>query len=80
MSPAMVYDEPSFTLAPIQKTPEQKYNYGAVITDLDLNDISGKLPFVNTELIRKMLMSRALAKQSGHTRLLLSETKRISLL
>jgi hypothetical protein len=41
MSPGKLLSEPSFKLTPIEKTPSEKHNYGAVITGLDLNDIHG---------------------------------------
>ncbi|EON96408.1 putative alpha-ketoglutarate dependent xanthine dioxygenase protein [Phaeoacremonium minimum UCRPA7] len=40
MSPSTLLPEPSFTLTPMDKTPKEKHNFGAVITDLDLSDIS----------------------------------------
>jgi hypothetical protein len=43
MSPGKLLSEPTFTLTPVEKSPEEKYNYGAVITGLDLNDIDGKV-------------------------------------
>jgi hypothetical protein len=43
MSPAKLI-APTFAVTPCQKTQEEKWNYGAVITSLDLNNISGKIP------------------------------------
>jgi xanthine dioxygenase len=43
MSPGRPLSEPSFNLCPIEKSPKDKSNYGAVITGLDLNEINGKL-------------------------------------
>jgi hypothetical protein len=40
MSPGKLL-EPSFTLTPIEKSPKEKTNYGAVITGLDLNAVDG---------------------------------------
>ena len=42
MSPGELLSKPSFTIAPLEKQSEQNFNGGAVITGLDLNDISGK--------------------------------------
>jgi alpha-ketoglutarate-dependent taurine dioxygenase len=42
MSPVAVSPEPSFRVGPLVKTKDQKFNFGAVVTGLDLNDISGK--------------------------------------
>jgi len=40
MSPVAVSPEPSFRVGPLVKTKDQKFNFGAVVTGLDLNDIS----------------------------------------
>lgn len=42
MSPSKLLPKASFTLLPIEKSAQEKYDYGAVIVDLDLNEISGK--------------------------------------
>jgi hypothetical protein len=42
MSPGKLLSEQSFEITPIEKSPEDKHNYGAVLTGLDLNDVSGK--------------------------------------
>jgi hypothetical protein len=42
MSPSQVIDGPSFKLSPIDKEEGKKTNFGAIVTGLDLNDISGK--------------------------------------
>lgn len=45
MSPSVLKPEPGFTVVPMKKTGEDKTNFGAVIADLDLNDISGESPY-----------------------------------
>jgi alpha-ketoglutarate-dependent taurine dioxygenase len=40
MSPALVIPEPSFTVTPIEKGPKEKSNFGAIITGVDLNNLS----------------------------------------
>ncbi|KAJ9138173.1 Clavaminate synthase-like protein [Pleurostoma richardsiae] len=40
MSPSKVLPESSFTLTPMDKTPKDKHNFGAIITGLDLSEIS----------------------------------------
>ncbi|ERT02401.1 hypothetical protein HMPREF1624_00699 [Sporothrix schenckii ATCC 58251] len=40
MSPSALRPEPGFTVVPMKKTGDDKTNFGAVIDDLDLNDIS----------------------------------------
>ncbi|KAI2611401.1 Clavaminate synthase-like protein [Hypoxylon fragiforme] len=40
MSPTLVNSNSCFTVTPMRKTSEDKHDYGAVVTDLDLNDIS----------------------------------------
>jgi hypothetical protein len=44
MSPGKLL-EPSFTLTPIEQSPQEKTNYGAVITGLDLSAIDGTVLF-----------------------------------
>jgi hypothetical protein len=44
MSPSKLLSEPSFTLTPIEKSSFEKSNYGAVITGLDLDSITGTVP------------------------------------
>jgi hypothetical protein len=44
MSPAALTPEPTFHVLPLIKRKEQKFNFGAVVECLDLNDISGMLP------------------------------------
>ncbi|KAL7624452.1 hypothetical protein AAE478_006017 [Parahypoxylon ruwenzoriense] len=39
MSPSVINSEPTFTVSPMKKSPNEKHNYGAIITGLDLNDI-----------------------------------------
>jgi len=41
MSPGKLLSEPSFTVTPLTPEGGKKYNYGAIIDDLDLNDING---------------------------------------
>ena len=41
MSPGKLLSEPSFTVTPLKPEEGKKYNYGAVIDDLDLSDING---------------------------------------
>lgn len=43
MSPGKLLSEPSFKLTPVEKLENEKFNFGAVITGLDLNNINGKL-------------------------------------
>lgn len=43
MSPRKLLSEPTYELTQIEKPPEDKHNYGAVLTGLDLNNIGGKL-------------------------------------
>jgi hypothetical protein len=40
MSPSKLI-EPTFTLTPMKAPADKKYNFGAVVTDIDLNNISG---------------------------------------
>ncbi|KAI0010597.1 Clavaminate synthase-like protein [Xylariaceae sp. FL0662B] len=40
MSPSAVTPEPAFTLSRMKKSPNAKHNFGAIVTELDLNDIS----------------------------------------
>ncbi|EMC96203.1 hypothetical protein BAUCODRAFT_70747 [Baudoinia panamericana UAMH 10762] len=40
MSPAVILPEPSFVVEPFNKGPKEQYNFGATITDIDLNEIS----------------------------------------
>lgn len=42
MAPGILAPEPTFTVTPMTKTPKEKHNFGAVIEDLDLENISGK--------------------------------------
>lgn len=41
MAPSALPAEHSFSLALMDKTPEKKTNFGAVVTNLDLDNISG---------------------------------------
>ena len=41
MSPSVLKPEPGFTLVPMKTPADKKTNFGAVITDIDLDDISG---------------------------------------
>ena len=41
MAPGILAPEPSFTLNEMDKTAREKHDFGAVIEDLDLNNISG---------------------------------------
>lgn len=43
MAPSILVPEPTFTVTPMTKTPKEKHNFGALIKDLDLRSISGKL-------------------------------------
>ncbi|KAI0884807.1 Clavaminate synthase-like protein [Annulohypoxylon maeteangense] len=40
MSPSTITAEASFTITPMVKSPKDKHDFGAVVTDLDLNDIT----------------------------------------
>ncbi|KAK5127339.1 hypothetical protein LTR85_006678 [Meristemomyces frigidus] len=40
MSPAALLPEPTFQVDLIEKSPKEQYNFGAIITGLDLNNIS----------------------------------------
>lgn len=40
MSPSALSPEASFTITPMKKSPKEKHDYGAIVTGLDLNDIS----------------------------------------
>ncbi|KAI6086574.1 Clavaminate synthase-like protein [Hypoxylon rubiginosum] len=40
MSPSAMAPEVTFTVTPMNKSPKEKHNFGAIVTDLDLNDIS----------------------------------------
>ncbi|KAI1388413.1 Clavaminate synthase-like protein [Hypoxylon trugodes] len=40
MSPSAISPETSFTVAPMKKSLKEKHNYGAIVTDIDLNDIN----------------------------------------
>lgn len=42
MSPSAMAPEVTFTVTPMNKSPKEKHNFGAIVTDLDLNDISGE--------------------------------------
>lgn len=42
MSPGIVSPEPTFTVSPIDKSPKEKHNFGAIVTGLDLDTITGK--------------------------------------
>lgn len=48
MSPGKLIPEPCFQLTLLEKSPSEKHNYGAVITGLDLNEISGKSVYLPT--------------------------------
>lgn len=43
MSPAALSPEPTFAIHRMEKTLKEKHDFGAVITGLDLDNISGKL-------------------------------------
>lgn len=45
MSPAATKDLETFEVLPFIKTKEQKFNFGANVSGLDLNDISGMSVF-----------------------------------
>ena len=47
MSPSVLKSEPGFTVVPMKKTSDDKTNFGAVIGDLDLSDISGASPLAS---------------------------------
>lgn len=40
MSPSTLAAEASFTITPMTKSPKEKHDFGAIVTDLDLNDIT----------------------------------------
>ena len=42
MAPGILAPEPTFMVKEMEKTAKEKHNFGAVIDDLDLNNISGK--------------------------------------
>lgn len=42
MSPIALSPEPSFRVEPLVKTKEQRFNFGATVLDLDLNNVSGR--------------------------------------
>jgi hypothetical protein len=42
MSPGKLLSEPSFTVNELVPEAGKKYNYGAVIEDLDLSEINGQ--------------------------------------
>ncbi|KAK1965410.1 hypothetical protein LY78DRAFT_658298, partial [Colletotrichum sublineola] len=44
MSPGVLAAGTSFTIAPVKKTAEEKHNFGAIIENVNLDDISGKPP------------------------------------
>lgn len=46
MSPAALSPEPTFAIQKMEKTPKEKHDFGAVVTGLDLDNISGKLPIL----------------------------------
>jgi hypothetical protein len=41
MAPDILPSEPTFTINEMQKSAKEKHNFGAVIEDLDLDNISG---------------------------------------
>jgi len=41
MSPVAITPEPTFTVTPIAKTKAQKFDFGAIVDGLDLNDVAG---------------------------------------
>lgn len=45
MSPAALTPEPTFQVLPLIKRKDQKFNFGAIVEGLDLNNISGMLSF-----------------------------------
>jgi len=42
MAPGILAPEPTFAVKEMDKTAKEKHNFGAVIDDLDLENISGK--------------------------------------
>ncbi|KAI2620142.1 Clavaminate synthase-like protein [Hypomontagnella submonticulosa] len=40
MSPSAVNSEASFKITPMKKSPDEKHDFGVIVSDLDLNDIS----------------------------------------
>jgi len=42
MAPGVLAPEPTFTVKEMEKTVKEKHNFGAVIDDLNLDNISGK--------------------------------------
>ncbi|KAH8681919.1 hypothetical protein BX600DRAFT_429821 [Xylariales sp. PMI_506] len=40
MSPGKLVSEPSFKLTPLEKTAKEKYNFGAVVEGVDLNNVT----------------------------------------
>lgn len=42
MAPGILAPEPTFTVKEMAKSTKEKHNFGAVIDDLDLDNISGE--------------------------------------
>jgi len=42
MAPGILPPEPTFTVKEMEKTAKEKHDFGAVIDDLNLDNISGK--------------------------------------
>ena len=70
MAPGILAPEPTFVVTPMTKTPKEKHNFGAVITGIDLEDITGKrsLRFSSrrTDGENQMPMSKHWQMRSGH--------------
>ena len=43
MAPGILVPEPSFTISPMTKTAKDKHNFGAIIEDIDLENIEGSM-------------------------------------
>lgn len=54
MSPAALTPEPTFQVVPLEKRKDQKFNFGAIVEGLDLNDISGIAPLFGVLTIANM--------------------------
>jgi len=52
MAPGILAPEPTFMVKEMEKTAKEKHNFGAVIDDLNLDDISGKHTGGTTKAMR----------------------------
>lgn len=42
MSPSKISEAPGFSITEMNKTPKEKHNFGAIVTGIDLDNISGR--------------------------------------